>query len=64
MNRQLKFLLYLNVLSADNSKRKPFKGNILTGNVIETFNFSRIFALLCDRYIKWCYITSLLLVLY
>ena len=41
MNRQLKFLLYLNVLSADSSKRKPFKGNILTGNVIETFNFQQ-----------------------
>lgn len=41
MNRQLKFLLYLNILSADNSKRKPFKGNILTGNVIEIFNFQQ-----------------------
>lgn len=39
MNRQLKFLLYLNVLSTDNSKKKPYKGNVLIGNVIETFNF-------------------------
>lgn len=41
MNQQLKFLLYLNILSMYNRKRKPYKGNILIGNVIETFNFQQ-----------------------